>query len=212
MSADYFLFDLDGTLIDSIPDMTTAVNLLRDELGLPALKSDQVRGFVGDGVGLLVQRALPAELFSPERRRRYMEIYAAHLTDETRAYPGIMHFLQLHEDKPMAVVTNKPQPLAETIVSRLGLSTFFRAVIGAEGSLSKKPHPAMVVHAMQLLDGRPERAVLFGDHHVDLRAAMAAGVKSCFCAWGLGHEDGLVADYRATTPAELPGIFPGSHR
>ena len=208
MSADYFLFDLDGTLIDSIPDLTIAVNLLRGELGLPPLRTEQVRGFVGDGVGLLVQRALPPELFSPACRRRYMEIYEEHLTDQTCIYPGITEFLAGHHDKPMAVVTNKPQPLAEIIVDRLGLSPFFREVIGAEAHLQKKPHPAMVVHALKRLGSRPDRAVLFGDHHVDLRAALAAGVKSCFCAWGFGHDDGLAADYRALTAADLPGLFP----
>ena len=210
MSIDQFLFDLDGTLVDSIPDLTTAVNLLRGELELPALNAGQVRGFVGDGVGLLVQRALPPQLFTPERRRRFMEIYEEHLTDETHVYPGIVEFLTLHCGRPMAVVTNKPQPLAEVIIARLGLAPFFQAVIGAEVSLRKKPHPAMVVHALHRLGGLPDRTVLLGDHHVDLRAAMAAGVKSCFCAWGLGHEDGLSADYRALTASELPGLFPAS--
>jgi len=209
MPLKYFLFDLDGTLVDSIPDLTTAVNLLRAEFSLPSLSTQQVRGFVGDGVGLLVQRALPPELFSPACRLRYMEIYAAHLTDETHIYPGIIDFLTLHRAKPMAVVTNKPQPLAEIIVERLGLKPFFREVIGAEAGLRKKPHPEMVVHALQRLGGRPDQAILFGDHHVDLRAAQAAGVKSCFCAWGLGHTENLTADYLALTAAELPKLFPG---
>lgn len=209
MPLKYFLFDLDGTLVDSIPDLTTAVNLLRAEFNLPSLSMEQVRGFVGDGVGLLVQRALPPELFSPDSRLRYMEIYAAHLTDETQIYPGIIDFLAMHRDKPMAVVTNKPQALAEIVVDRLGLKPFFREVIGAEAGLRKKPHPEMVVHALRRLGGRPNQAILFGDHHVDLRAAHAAGAKSCFCAWGLGHTENLTADYQALTATELPKLFPG---
>ena len=208
MSIDCFLFDLDGTLIDSIPDLTLAVNLLRGELGLPAVSSTQVRSYVGDGVGLLLQRALPAELFSPERRKRLMQIYAAHLTDETVVYPGITEFLELHRGKPMAVVTNKPQELAEIIVERLGLAPFFAAVIGAEMKLQRKPHPDMVHHALALLASDPGRTVLLGDHHVDLRAAQAGGVKSCFCAWGLGHDDGLAADYQAEQAHDLPRLFP----
>lgn len=208
MPIDTFLFDLDGTLVDSIPDLTCAVNLLRRELDLPPVSPGDVRSYVGDGVGLLVQRALPPELFSPARRKRFMEIYAEHLTDETLVYPGIVAFLEMHAGRPMAVVTNKPQPLAEIIVDRLGLAPFFRAVIGAELTLQRKPHPDMVLHALRLLAGRAEQTVLLGDHHVDLRAAHAAGIKACFCSWGLGHDDGLRADFLAETPGALPTLFP----
>ena len=208
MPINAFLFDLDGTLVDSIPDLTTAVNLLRKELGLAGVSSDQVRTYVGDGVGLLLQRALPEGLFSADRRKRFMEIYTEHLTDETIVYPGIFEFLEMHRDKPMAVVTNKPQHLADTIVDRLQLAPFFSDVIGAELALQRKPHPDMVYHALQRLECAPQQTVLLGDHHVDLRAAHAAGVKSCFCAWGLGHEDGLQADFSAMTTADLPLVFP----
>ena len=198
MSIDAFLFDLDGTLVDSIPDLTRSINLLREELHLTAITSGTVRTYVGDGVGLLLQRALPEEHVNPRNRKRFMDIYSSHLTDETIIYPGIMDFLELHISKPMAVVTNKPQHLAEIIVERLGLA-----------SLQKKPHPDMVHRALELLGSVPQRTVLLGDHHVDLRAAQAAGTRSCFCAWGLGHDDGLKADYQAATTAELPLLFPG---
>jgi phosphoglycolate phosphatase len=208
MSINTFLFDLDGTLVDSIPDLTKAINLLREELDLAAVTSDQVRGYVGDGVGLLLQRALPEELFNMNRRKRFMEIYTAHLTDETVIYPGIIEFLEMHHDKPMAVVTNKPQHLADIIVNRLGLSPFFQHVIGAELTLQRKPHPDMVHHAVKVLSCKPESTVLLGDHHVDLRAAHAANVKSCFCAWGLGHDDGLQADFQVREATELSRVFP----
>ncbi|RLB60957.1 MAG: HAD family hydrolase [Deltaproteobacteria bacterium] len=212
MPIDTFLFDLDGTLVDSIPDLTKAVNLLRSELDLPTVTSDEVRSYVGDGVGLLLQRALPEGQFSTARRKRFMEIYTEHLTDETLIYPGITAFLEMHHDKKMAVVTNKPQHLADIIVDRLGLAPFFQAVIGAELALQRKPHPEMLHHAMNLLGCMPEHTVMFGDHHVDLRAAHAAGVKTCFCAWGLGHDDGLQADFQAITTADLPRLFPaGGH-
>ncbi len=208
MSINAFLFDLDGTLVDSIPDLSKSVNLLRDELGLPPVTTGQVRSYVGDGVGLLLRRALPEGLFNQERRKRFMEIYTDHLTDETLVYPGITAFLDMHRNRPMAVVTNKPQALAEIIVERLGLARFFMDVIGAELALQRKPHPDMVNHALKRLASRPERTVLLGDHHVDLRAAHAAGVKSCFCAWGLGHDDGLRADFQAETTADLARLFP----
>lgn len=208
MSIDVFLFDLDGTLVDSIPDLTMAINLLRKELNLAALSSNEVRAYVGDGVGLLLQRALPTEMFNPERRKRFMEIYTEHLTDETVIYPGILEFLEVHRKKPMAVVTNKPQHLADIIVDRLGLAPYFQHVIGAELALQRKPHPDMVLHALNLLGCEATHTVLLGDHHVDLRAARAAEVKSCFCAWGLGHDDGLQADFQAQNVLDLLSLFP----
>ena len=159
--------------------------------------------------GLLVQRALPKGLFSEALRKRFMEIYTDHLTDGSMIYPGIMTFLEMHREKPMAVVTNKPQALADIIIDRFGLAPFFQCVIGAEHALQKKPHPDMVLRALDLLASIPERTLLFGDHHVDLRAAHAAGIKACFCAWGLGHDDSLHADFRAATPADLLQHFPG---
>jgi phosphoglycolate phosphatase len=209
-SYQHFIFDLDGTLVDSIPDLTTSINLLRTELDLGAISEEQVRSYVGDGVGLLVQRALPRELFTSARRKRFVEIYTEHLTDRTFIYPGIRDFLDAHPDKPKAVVTNKPQHLAETLMERLDLTRYFRCIVGAENGLQKKPHPAMVNRAVELLDIAPETAVMFGDHHVDLRAATAAGVANCFCGWGLGHDDGLKPDHRAETTADLFDIFPGA--
>ena len=207
---DCFLFDLDGTLVDSIPDLTTSTNLLRDELGLEPISQQTVRSYVGDGVGLLVQRALPPELFSRERRERFVEIYTAHLTDETFIYPGIIPFLDSHPARVKAVVTNKPQHLAETLVDRLGLAGYFEIIIGAENGLQKKPHPDMVNRALHRLGCEPGRALMLGDHHVDLRAALAAGVDSCFCHWGFGYDDGVTCRYRAETTEELLVLFPGN--
>ena len=207
---DCFIFDLDGTLVDSIPDLTTSVNLLRDELDLEAITEEQVRSYVGDGVGLLVQRALPPNLFSQARRNRFVEIYTEHLTDETFIYPGILPFLDSHREKPMAVVTNKPQLLAVTLMDRLDLTKYFRLVVGAENGLQKKPHPDMVNRALQNLDVDLSSTIMFGDHHVDLRAARAAGISNCFCGWGLGHDDGLENDFRAETTQELAALFPGN--
>jgi len=208
----HFIFDLDGTLVDSIPDLTTSVNLLRAELDLGPVSEEQVRSYVGDGVGLLVQRALPRALFSPASRRRFVDIYTEHLTDATFIYPGILEFLDTHPDKPKAVVTNKPQHLAEALMENLGLTGYFDYIVGAENGLEKKPHPAMVNRAVELLAIDPVTAVMFGDHHVDLRAARAAGVASCFCGWGLGYDDGLVCDFRAETTRQLLELFPGAPR
>lgn len=208
MPLDVFLFDLDGTLIDSAADLATAVNLLRRELSLDPLSIDAVRGMVGDGATMLVRRALPDDQFSPDRLDRFIYHYRAHLLDQTRVYPEIADFLMAHQGKKMAVVTNKPADLAGTLLFELGLLPFLSCLVGGDSGLPKKPDPAPIFQALRELQADPERAVLFGDHHTDLNAGRAAGIRTCFCAYGFGRADDAPWDFRAEQPADLLRLFP----
>lgn len=206
ISFDTFLFDLDGTLVDSAADLATSINRLRQELSLPPLAPATVRSYVGDGARLLVTRSLPE--FSEEHLRRFLQIYGRHLLDQTAPYPGIREFLSEQRRRRLAVVTNKPLQLSLDLLQGLDLLHFFPVVLGGDSCTEKKPHPAPLQRALQQLGSRPERAVMIGDHHTDLLAGRAAGVKTCFCAWGIGHDGGLASDYRAASPADLPRLFP----
>jgi phosphoglycolate phosphatase len=212
MSIDTFLFDLDGTLVDSVADLTTAINLLRGELELPPLPAAAVRTFVGDGATLLVRRALPEHLFNEERLHRFLALYEEHLLDRTSLYAGIPEFLELHREKKLAVVTNKPYRLTVKLLAGLGLSPRIHAVIGGDSAPEKKPHPAPVLSALEQLGAEPATALLIGDHHTDLRAGLGAGVRTCFCAWGIGNDGGTPYDFLAETPYDLPRLFPGEDR
>ncbi len=208
MQPNTFLFDLDGTLIDSLPDLTTALNLLRGELSLPPLDRSETARMIGDGATMLVRRATPSESFSAQRVQRFLDIYRAHLLDETRLFPGIDQFLMRHQGHRMAVVTNKPYDLSLAILCELGLDAFFSALIAGDGRRAKKPDPEPVLEALRELECAPQQAVMIGDHHTDLRAGKAAGVQTCFCAFGYGHDDGLSPDYRAETGTDLLRLFP----
>jgi len=210
MSIDTFLFDLDGTLVDSVTALATAVNLLRAELSLPPLGLATVRTYVGDGATALVQRALPAGLFSPKRLGRFLALYGEHLLESTLPYPGIVPFLRFQAQRGarMAVVTNKPYRLTLPLLAGLGLDVFFPVVIGGDSCREKKPHPEPVVQALRGLGADAAMAVMIGDHRTDLAAGRAAGIRTCFCAWGIGHDGGLPADFRAAEPDELLRLFP----
>jgi phosphoglycolate phosphatase len=208
MTFDTLLFDLDGTLIDSAADLGTAVNLLRAELGLPPLSIEQVRTYVGDGATMLVRRALPENAFSDQHLKRFLRLYEDHLIEQTVIYPGIDDFLMAHQGKNMAVITNKPFDLTLRLLFELGLTAFFGCIIGADGKLPKKPDPAPVFMALRDLGADVDKAIMIGDHHTDLRAGHAAGVKTCFCAYGIGHTDGYPYDYLAKTPQDLLRLFP----
>ncbi|MBE0596858.1 MAG: HAD-IA family hydrolase [Desulfuromonadales bacterium] len=205
-SFDTLLFDLDGTLVDSSADLATAVNCLRLELELPPLPLATVRGYVGDGARLLVTRALPE--FSEPHLQRFLQLYHRHLLDQTLPYPGIREFLQRRRHQRLAVVTNKPLQLSLELLAGLDLLAYFPVVVGGDSCREKKPHPAPLQLALQRLGSHPERAVMIGDHHTDLHAGRAAGVQSCFCQWGIGHDGGLASDFRAASPTDLDLLFP----
>jgi phosphoglycolate phosphatase len=212
MTFDTYLFDLDGTLIDSVADLATAVNLLRAEFSLPPLGISTVRGYVGDGATFLVKRSLPEGLFSEERLQRFLTHYAEHLLESTRVYPGIRRFLDGRQaaGAKMAVVTNKPQRLSILLLEGLALSSYFPVVIGGDSLPQKKPDPHPVWRALEELAAKPQTAILIGDHHTDLAAGRAAGIRTCFCAWGIGQDGGLPHDFRAATPHDLQTLFPPS--
>jgi phosphoglycolate phosphatase len=208
MIIDTLLFDLDGTLIDSAADLGTAINLLRAEMDLPPLGIDLVRTYVGDGATMLVRRALPENAFSEQRLKRFLQLYEEHLVEKTTLYPGIDEVLISLQGKNMAVITNKPFNLTLRLLYELGLTAFFGCIVGADGTLPKKPDPAPVFAALRDLGADAGKAVMIGDHHTDLRAGRAAGVKTCFCAWGIGNSDGYPFDYLAETPRDLLRLFP----
>lgn len=208
MTFDTLLFDLDGTLVDSSADLGTAVNLLRAELALPPLTIEQVRSYVGDGATMLVRRALPEGAFCERHLQRFLQLYDAHLVDQTALYPGIADFLMAHQGKNMAVITNKPTAMTTRLLFELGITAFFTSIIGAERNLPKKPDPAPIFAALRDMQAAADGAVMIGDHHTDLQAGRAAGVKTCFCGWGIGRTDGSPYDYLAQTPQDLLRLFP----
>ena len=205
----YLIFDLDGTLVDSVPDLTISLNLLREELKRPPLAKQQVADIVGDGVSLLVKRALGDKLFQPGHVARFMEIYDEHLLDNTRCYPGIEQLFSRHPAEHVALVTNKPYQLTIKLLEGLNLTKNFKLVIGGNSYPEKKPHPLPVLEALKALNADPQQTVMVGDHHTDLRAGQGAGTMTCFCAYGMGHTDGLSPDFRAETSTDLLQLFPG---
>lgn len=209
---DYLIFDLDGTLVDSVADLTTALNLLADELGRPQLSKEQVRSIVGDGASKLIKRAFGSANYHREQLFRFLAIYGDHLLDTTCCYPGIGELLASYPAAQMALVTNKPQRLTLELLDGLNLRNHFKVVIGGDSYAEKKPHPLPIQMALQQLGSQADQAVMIGDHHTDLHAAIAAGVATCFCAYGLGNDDGLSPDYVAHKSEDLLQLFPGTSR
>jgi phosphoglycolate phosphatase len=187
---DLYVFDLDGTLVDTLPDITRALNAALAERGVAPRDAAEVRGFLGTGGRDLCRRALGGEP-SPEIVEQVFERYRARyrdsLTAGSRVYPGIAAVLgQL--GAPAAVITNKAGPEARGILAGLGLGTRFVRVIGDGDGLPRKPDPA-AIHELITLTGA-ERALFVGDSEVDAETARRARVDFVWVSWGYGTAAG----------------------
>lgn len=178
------LFDLDGTLVDSAPDITAAVNELLAGRDLPPLRLDQVKAMIGGGIRKLVDRAFAASgtplLGSAldEANRVMAPIYRRHLTGRTRLMPGVREVLtHLHlSGIAMAVVTNKPQLAAREILLHFRLTDYLGAIIGGDAVTYLKPAPDALLLALDLLQVEPRDTLMVGDSSADVAAARAAGM------------------------------------
>jgi phosphoglycolate phosphatase len=184
------VFDLDGTLIDSVPDLHACVNKLLESEGRRLLEIPEVTRMVGDGVPALVRRAYEATGDVPDdfedRVERYLELYGAALADKTVPFPGVAETLERLQGAGhrMAVCTNKPYGPTMEILETLGLAQFFSAVAGGDSLPVRKPDPGHLLGTLEMLDSEPERAVMIGDSLNDIQVAVKAGVRSIAVSYG----------------------------
>jgi len=185
-----FVFDLDGTLLDSIGDLVVAVNRLVAEWGGRPLHHDAVVRMVGEGASLLVSRAFDASGITRDPAQalpRFLEIYDAILPGATRPYPGVPEMLQsLAPAAPMAVLTNKPAGSAVKILSMLGLDRFFSRIVGGDGPLGRKPGPGGLLGLAAEAGVDPRSVWMVGDSTIDLLTAHAAATRVCIVRYGFG--------------------------
>ncbi len=183
------LFDLDGTLLDTAPDMAAALDALRAEEGLPALPFEQVRGHVSHGSLGLVRIGFGTELSQARTdalRQRFLEIYAARLCEGTRLFPGMNEVLDTLDrlDIAWGIVTNKPGFLTDPLLQALGLYERGRCVVSGDTLPQRKPHPAPLLHAAQLCGLNGDDCLYIGDAERDIAAGRAAGMRTAIANWG----------------------------
>ena len=184
------LLDLDGTLVNSVPDLAAALNRLLVSRRLAPFTEAEVALMVGDGVAKLIERAFAARSRIPDDAAiaDYSADYAEHAAVETRPYPGVAETLHAlaGDGWKLAVCTNKPEAAARILLSALGLAPLFAAIGGGDSFPVRKPDPAHLLATLRAAGGVPELAVMSGDHANDVAAAHGAGVKCIFAAWGYG--------------------------
>jgi phosphoglycolate phosphatase len=215
MKRNALVFDLDGTLIDSVPDLQAALNEVLRELGKPPLPQDMVRGMIGDGTAALVARGLaasqvPADALA-ECLPRFLALYEADPVSRTRPYPGVPQVLAnlAAEGRRLAICTNKPQKATLAVLSGLGLDGLFSAVVGGDVLPVKKPDPGHVIGAITALAATIDEAVMIGDSENDVAAAQAAGVPVVLVRYGYARVPlaDLAADIQIDDFLSLPAAL-----
>ena len=195
------LFDLDGTLIDSVRDIAASVNWVLNGMGLPVKSVEEVGGFVGDGVQTLLQRSIGGNDHAAiqEAVKRFRAHYLRHCLETTRLYPTVQETLARVRTKRLAVVTNKPYPPTMRILDGLQVTGYFPVVLGGESTARRKPHPEPVLKALELLEVAAEEAMIVGDSPHDIEAGRQAGLHTCGVTYGLTPR----AAVEATRPDHL---------
>lgn len=192
----FLVFDLDGTLIDSAPDIADAVNALLGELGKPALPLGDIKTMIGDGAPVLLARALKASRLpqdAAELMPRFKTIYEAASTNRTVLYPKVREILETfrREGRHLSLCTNKPSDATRVVLDHFGLSVLFHAVIGGDTLKERKPAKEPLLAAIAQSGGDPaaaaETSVMIGDSHTDLATAKAGGVPGIIIPSGYGR-------------------------
>ena len=184
------IFDLDGTLLDTIADLATATNRALVHFGYPAHPTESYRYFVGNGINKLFERALPEEERTQENilniRSEFLPYYNEHNADLSCPYPGIVELLNTLQDKgiQLGVASNKYQSATEKLVKHYFPNIAFIEVLGQREGVQTKPHPSILTDIMQKAGASPEETLYVGDSDVDMQTGMNAGVDAVGVTWG----------------------------
>jgi phosphoglycolate phosphatase len=195
MSGFLLLFDLDGTLVDTLPDLTSALNEALRECGRAPLQPNEVRPMIGDGMAMLLARGFAARggarAEADATHKRFIEIYEAVATSSSRPYPGVAETLATLRRRGYrtAVATNKPQHATEAVLRGMGLAALFDGFAGGDRYAVRKPDPGHLLSLIGELGGEPTRAAMIGDSENDAAAALAAGLPLLLMRYGYARID-----------------------
>jgi phosphoglycolate phosphatase len=213
------VFDLDGTLIDTAPDLTNALNHVLVERGHAPVSRATIRSTVGHGARIMIEEGLRHAGVTDDvdaMLAAFLRYYEAHIAVESRPFPGAVAVLEELRalGARLAICTNKREYLARLLLEALFLDSFFEAISGRDTFGASKPDPSHLIETIQAAGGDPRRAIMIGDSEVDVRAASAAGVPVVWVSFGyappgpLGGPapDATIDDFEALT-AEVRRLF-----
>ncbi|MEG0492910.1 MAG: HAD-IA family hydrolase [Clostridia bacterium] len=193
------IFDLDGTLLNTLEDLTNATNHAMRESNYPEHSADEVRRYVGNGIGQLIHRALPPAADGDEEAfqevlQAFKHYYALHNNDFTKPYEGCCDMLRTLASAgvKLAIVSNKNDPNVKALSAEY-FREWIDVAFGEQEGIRRKPHPDVVLKVMKALGSKPEKTLYVGDSDVDLQTAQNAGVSCAAVCWGFRSEEELRA-------------------
>lgn len=203
------LFDLDGTLVDSAPDLAGAANQMRSIRGLADLPYAQLRPMVGTGARGMLGVALGVTPAAPDYealKHEFLDLYESRMLQETRLFESVMHLLEAlrARELPWAIVTNKAERFALPLTQALGLQRGAAAVIGGDTTPHAKPHPAPLLEAARRAGVAAEHCIYVGDDERDILAGRAAGMRTVAAAWGYLGQGAPIHEWGADLTIESP--------
>jgi phosphoglycolate phosphatase len=210
------LFDLDGTLLDTLDDLADSVNAALSSLGMPEHAVDEYRYFVGDGIEILARRALPGHANDDQTVRACVSAvtreYGERWADKSRPYAGMVETLEELSSRRvvMAILSNKPDDLTRLTVERLLPHELFSIVQGARPDVPRKPHPAGALAISRELGLKPSEFLYLGDTDTDMKTAVAAGMRPVGATWGFRTASELTAsgaEILLENPLDLLGLL-----
>ncbi len=206
IKADLIVFDLDGTLADSLPDLTDAANYACRSLGLPEHSPQEIQQMIGGGEKTFVRRFLGEENQGhfDQAFNLYLEYYSRHCGDKTRLYDGVKETLANLTGKRLAVLSNKMERLSRLLLEALGLASFFEAIRGGDSYDALKPSPQGLASLIQELGGQPRHSLMVGDKPADILTGRGAGAHTLAVTYGYG----AIEDLQAAAPEVLISSFP----
>lgn len=207
-----YIFDLDGTLADSLCDLADSVNIVLERHGYPTHETEKYKYFVGNGALKLIERTLPESERTPEViqavHAEYSKVYAERMLCRTKPYEGIKEVLAELKGRgcKLAVASNKPDDCSVMIVEALFGKEIFDSIHGKREGVPTKPSPDIICQIMEELGAKPDECIHSGDSNVDVQTAHNAGIECIGCTWGFRTEEELVtagADHIARIPKDI---------
>ena len=216
MKYDLVIFDLDGTLFDTAPDIGRCLNRALAEFGLPPFPEERVKEVIGPAGKAFFQAIVPDEKDLPLAQKiveLYRSYYVVSNTELTRPFPGVKETLDTLRSLgvKMSVASNKPVGQVRNIIVGLGFAEYFEFVLGPEDVTNPKPDPEMLHRVMENSGVAPERTLMVGDTHNDMTSGKAAGATTVFVTWGYSNDvDPATIDVRVSKPEDIIPVVHGN--
>ncbi|NTS78203.1 phosphoglycolate phosphatase [Catenovulum sp. SM1970] len=196
------IFDLDGTLIDSVPDLALSINQMLETLGRATFPIDEIRSWIGNGAAVLTKRALSASIdicpnldnaLFEKALAIFLDYYEQNVCVDTTLYPNVTTTLKSLHSKGyrLAIVTNKPEQFVRPILEKFGLDDLFELILGGDSLPKRKPDPMPLIHVYNTLKVNQNECVMIGDSKNDISAATAANIESIGLTYGYNHGEDI---------------------